>query len=68
MMRNRFEIDLDPDVLSSILRTTCASAIAGLLAADPTFKSRAADFLARDIVTRLKPPVESDRNQLQLPL
>lgn len=59
---------LDPLQLASVLATTSISNIAGLLAADPTWKARAADCLAHDIAARLSAPAEPDRDQLALPL
>ncbi len=59
---------LEAQTLASILASTSTSSIAGLLAADQTWKARAADQLARDIVYRLSQPAQADRNQLALPL
>lgn len=58
---------IEPRALASILESTSASSIAGLLAADHTWKARAANQLAQDIVRRLNQPAQADRNQLPLP-
>lgn len=58
---------LDPLNLAAVLASTSTSRIAGLLAADPVYKSRSAELLAQDIARRLN-DVPPDRNQLILPL
>lgn len=57
----------DPAALANIIATTSTSKLAGLLAADPPYKQRAAEQLARDIIERIDAP-QPDRNQLHLPL
>lgn len=59
---------IDINDLADILVGTSVSTLAGLLAADPACKAKAAHNLACDIVTRLDMPAEPDRNQLRLPL
>lgn len=58
---------LEEQEIAAALRETSASTVAGLLAADPVWRARAADRLAHDIVTRIATP-QVDRNQLRLPL
>lgn len=58
---------LDPLTLAAVLASTSTSRLAGLLAADPVYKSRSAELLAQDIARRLN-DVPPDRNQLNLPL
>ncbi|MFL0588336.1 DUF6771 family protein [Sphingomonas olei] len=58
---------LEAQTLASILASTSSSNIADLLSADHTWKARAADQLARDIVRRLNEPAQIDCNQLRLP-
>lgn len=50
-----------------MLASMSTSAIAGLLCADQDYKVRAADRVARHIVTRLTPAPLPDRDQLALP-
>lgn len=58
---------IEQQEIAAALRATSASTVAGLLAADPVWRARAADHLAHDIVTRITTP-QPDRNQLRLPL
>lgn len=58
---------LEEQEIAAALRATSASTVAGLLAADPTSRERAAGLLAHDIVARITCP-QPDRNQLRLPL
>ena len=59
---------LDASELADVLASLPASQIAGLLAASPDWKARAAAALANDIVTRLngEPPVDKDQLTLRL--
>jgi hypothetical protein len=59
---------LDPSELAAVLIAMPVSQIAGLLAASPDWKARAAAALAADIVTRLEAPSPPDRDQLSLHL
>lgn len=58
---------LETQRLADILASTSTSRLAGLLAADPTYKADAAYLVARDIARRLNGPA-IDQNQLTLPL
>lgn len=57
---------LNASELAAVLATVPVSQIAGLLAASPDWKARAAAALAADIVMRLDAPTPADRNQLSL--
>ncbi|KQM20182.1 hypothetical protein ASE73_07625 [Sphingomonas sp. Leaf24] len=59
--------NIEPRTLAEIIASTSTSKLAGLLAADPAYKGRAAERLARDILYRLNQP-QPDRNQLNLHL
>lgn len=59
---------LDPSELADVLASLPASQIAGLLAASPDWKARAAAVLADDIVMRLEGPPPADKDQLTLRL
>ncbi len=58
---------IEARTLAEIIASTSTSKLAGLLAADTSYKERAAERLARDILYRLRQP-EPDRDQLNLPL
>ena len=59
---------LDPSELADVLVSLPIDQIAGLLAASPDWKARAAAALASDIVTRLEGEPTVDKDQLTLRL
>ena len=57
---------ITPDELADVLVSMPVSTIAGLLSPHGEWRERAAQLVARDIVTRLQRPRAPDPNQLAL--